>query len=99
MAIAVDCFSKWVEIKPLPSKHSFRVAEWFYNDVLARWGKPKFVRSDNGTEWGSVFALLLQDWGIKHHHITVGNSKANGLVERAIRTIKQIIRKGLSLEP
>lgn len=31
--------------------------------------------------------------GVKHRRITVGNSRANGQVERTIRTIKDVIRK------
>ena len=37
--------------------------------------------------------------GITHHHITPGNSKANGQVERTIRTIKEVIRRGLTESP
>jgi Integrase zinc binding domain/Integrase core domain len=55
LAVAVDVFSKWVEASPLKSKHAFRTCEWFYTSVIARWGRPAFVRSDNGTEWHSEF--------------------------------------------
>jgi len=41
----------------------------------------------------------VQHWGVRHDHITVGNSKANGQVERTIRTIKEVIRKGLTEDP
>ena len=93
LAVAVCTHSKWVEALPIPSKHAFRMAQWFYNNVLARWGRPAFVRTDNGTEWKSEFATLLAQHGIRHLTITVGNSKANGQVERIIRVFKDIIRK------
>ena len=56
------------------------------------------MQSDNGAEWDGAFALLMEQWATKHRHITVGNSKANGQVERTIRSIKTIIRKGLSID-
>ena len=34
-----------------------------------------------------------------HHHITIGNSKANGQVERTIRMLKDSIRCGLTKMP
>jgi transposase InsO family protein len=91
--------SKWVEATPIQSKHAFRTASWLHRDILSRWGKPAWVRTDNGAEWQGVFELLLKDWNIGHNHISVGNSKANGLVERTIRTLKGIIRKGLTDDP
>jgi len=78
LAVAVDCLTKWVEARPIPSKHAFRVADWFYQDILARWGKPDWVRTDNGAEWEGHFGELLQQWGVHHIRTTVGNSKGNG---------------------
>ena len=37
--------------------------------------------------------------GITHRRITVGNSKANGQVERTIRTLKEAIRRGMTRDP
>ena len=51
--------TKWVEATPIPSKHAFRLAEWFYNTILVRWGKPTWIRTDNGAEWEGIFALLI----------------------------------------
>jgi len=56
IAVAMDCLTKWVEVRPLKSKHAFRTAEWLYQDVFARWGKPDWIRTDNGTEWEGVFS-------------------------------------------
>ena len=78
LIVAVDCLTKWVEASPIPSKHSFRCAEWLYSEVFARWSKPDWIRTDNGTEWEGAFSELLAHWGVRHAKITVGNSKANG---------------------
>jgi hypothetical protein len=52
--VAVDPFSKWVEALPLPSKDSWRTARALYK-VLARWGKPAWVTTDNGLEFAGHF--------------------------------------------
>ena len=58
-----------------------------------------FLRTDNGAEFQGSFHRLCKALGIVHHRITVGNSKANGQVERTIRTLKEVIRRGLTKEP
>ena len=85
--VFVDPFSKWVKVFPSPSRHSWRAAQVFYQEVLARWGKPKYVCTDNGTEYAGSFACLCKGMGITLCHITTGNSKGNGQVQRVIRTI------------
>ena len=83
----------------MPSLHSWRAAEFLYDDLLARWGKPCYVQTDNGAEFAGSFAQLCKGLGIVHHHITVGNSKANGQVEWTIRTLKDCIRRSLTKTP
>ena len=43
LLVTVDLFSKWVEIHAMPSLHSWRVAKFLYNDLVARWGKLRYV--------------------------------------------------------
>ena len=58
-----------------------------------------YVQTDNGAEFVGSFAQLCKGLGIVHHHITIGNSKANGQVKRTIRTLKDCIRHGLTKMP
>ena len=74
----MDPFSKWVKIRAVPSLHSWRAAEFLYDDLVARWGKLRYVRTDNGAEFAGSSARPCKGLGIIQHHITVGNSKANG---------------------
>ena len=99
LLVAIDPFSKWVEAEPVPSLHSWRAAEFLYWSIVVRWGKPRYVRTDNGKEFSGSFHRLCTVLGIVHHRITVGNSKANGQVERTIRTLKESIRRGLTRSP
>ena len=86
----MDPFSKWVEIRTVPSLHSWRAAEFLCDDLVARWGKLRYVQTDNGAEFAGSFARLCKGLGIVHHHITVGNSKANGQVKQMIRMLKEL---------
>ena len=65
----------------MPPLHSWRAAEFLYDDLVACWGKPRYVRIDNSAEFAGSFAQLCKGLGIVHHHTTTGNSKANGQVE------------------
>ena len=95
----MDPFSKWVEVCTVPSLHSWRVVEFLYNNLVAHWGKPWYVRTGNGAEFAGSFAWLCKGLGIVHHHITIGNSKANGQVEWMIRMLKDCIQHGLTKVP
>jgi len=96
--IAVDCFSKWVEVGKLPSKHAWRTAEWIMTELICRWGKPSLIRSDNGAEWMAEFKELLARMDVTVLPISVGNSAANGQAERMIRTFKDVVRREGVLE-
>jgi hypothetical protein len=99
LAVGVDPFSKWVEAQPMRTKHAFSTAAWFYGEVVARWGKPEFVRADHGTEWEAEFRGLCRRMGITLRQGAVGNSRANGQAERVIQTLKAVIRRLLDMEP
>ena len=55
LLVTMDPLSKWVENYAATSLHSWRVAEYLYNDVVAHWGKPHYVWMDNGTEFMGSF--------------------------------------------
>ena len=95
----MDPFLKWVEIRTVPSLYSWRAAEFLYDDLVAHWGKLHYIRTDNGAEFAGSFAWLCKGLGIIHHHITIGNSKANRQVKQTIRTLKDCIWCGLTKMP
>lgn len=99
LLVAIDPFSKWVEAVPTPSLNSWRAADFLYQRIITCWGKPRYIRTDNGSEFAGSLHRLCESLGIQHNRITVGNSKANGQVERTIRTLKETIRRGLVRDP
>ena len=91
LLVAMDLFSKWVETHAIPSLHSWRAAEFLYDDLVAHWGKPCYIQIDDSTNFAGSFTWLCKGLGIIHHHTTLGNSKANEQVEWMIRMLKDCI--------
>ena len=49
--VAVDVFSKYVEIQPIKDRTSETVGNWLLDNLIARYGKPRFIRTDGGSEF------------------------------------------------
>ena len=90
--IAIEHFSKHVEVVPLQDKTAARVAAAFA-DVLARFGAPAEVLTDNGTEFSDEFAALLERCFIDHRHTSPGHPQADGAAERVVKVVKEALRK------
>ena len=54
--VAVDCFAKWVEVYPLKSKDIAALVNWFYLHLVVCFGKPRWVRVNQGQEFMGSFA-------------------------------------------
>ena len=91
--IIVDAFSKWIDLVPLTELTASAVAAAFEERVLARFGRPVEVTTDNGSEYKAEFHRLCQDLGIEHRTITAGHPEANGLAERIVQVMKKALRK------
>ena len=91
--VAVDCFTKWVEVGILPSLDSHSTAQWFHDQVICRYGVPGLVRTDRGHEYLGEFNAYLTRLGISHRLITTMNPRANGQIERYNRTLEAGLHK------
>jgi hypothetical protein len=47
--VAVEYFSKWIEVKPLATITSVIVQKFFWQNIVCRFGVPKAITVDNGT--------------------------------------------------
>ena len=100
LLIAMDPFSKWVEINaPCPhyivgGRPSSYTMTWLPVGASRTTSRPTMALSCAGS-----FAQLCKGLGIIHLHITIGNSKANRQVEWMIRMLKDCIQRGLTKAP
>ena len=63
---------------------------------FARYRYPDKVVSDNGPQFScNEFTTFPRTWQFEHCTISPGNSKANGKVESAVKTVKRLLPKAL----
>lgn len=91
--VVVDYFSRYFEVAKLTSTTSEAVIEHF-KSIFARHGIPEVVRSDNGPQFVSeYFQKFSRTWGFSHITSSPRFPQSNGEAERAIRTIKGLLKK------
>ena len=78
---------------PLKELIAEAVAAAFKERVLARFGRPVEVTTDNGAENKAEFHQLCGELGIDHRLITPGHPEANGMAERIVGVMKKALRK------
>jgi transposase InsO family protein len=91
--VAVEAFTKYVEVVPIPNNKAETMAYSFLHSVLARYACPAQVVTDNGVEYEGQFDQLLQDCMIDHRHSSPAHPQANGQAEKAVHIVKTGIMK------
>ncbi len=64
--VAIDHYSKWCEAKVVADHGAKTATRFLEDDIIYRYGVPKFVLTDNGGEWVAEFDLMCKDYGIQH---------------------------------
>ena len=57
-------------------------------NLICRYGVPHHIVTDNGVQFQTETAELLQRYGIKHHKSSLYQPQANGAVEAANKNVK-----------
>ena len=87
-----DYFSKWTEAYPLKNHTAQTVADVLVEQFVARFGVMRSLHSDQGREFESdLIAELCKLLGIHKTRTVPYNPKSDGLVERANRTVVQML--------
>jgi ribonuclease HI len=98
--VAVEYFSKWIEAKPLATITSVTVQKFFWQNIVCRFGVPKAITVDNGTQFDAeAFKEFCDQIGTKIHFASVRHPESNGLVERANGIIMTGIMKLIFNQP
>ena len=86
----MDRFTRYTEVIPLQYITAEAVADAYIDNWLCRYGPPKEVLSDNGTQFTSqVFNLVQKLSNVKHKFASPYHPQCNGLIERFHRFLKQ----------
>ena len=83
----------WPEWRALRVETGRTLAAFIFEDLLCRWGAVEEIVTDNGTAFVAALDTLADRYGIRHIRISAYNSRANGIVERQHRTIRESLVK------
>ena len=90
--VAVDCYSRYPEIELLENKTASNVIIHL-KSIFARHGIPEEMMSDNMPFASQEFTNFGRDWGIKLTTSSSNFPQSNGQSERAVQTLKRILKK------
>lgn len=91
--VLVDAYSKWVEIASMMSTTAETVVKRLRR-VFATHGLPDVLVSDNGPQLTSApFQTYLARHGIRHALVAPYCLVGNGLAERTVRSVKEVLTK------
>jgi hypothetical protein len=83
LLVAIDKFSKWIEVRPLTGIGSEQAVAFFTN-IIHRFGVPNFIITDNGMHFTrKKFLNFCEGHHIRVDWATVAHPMTNGQVERA----------------
>jgi transposase InsO family protein len=93
LLVILDRFSKLTRTIPMRTTTSLAVAKAFCTHWCFAYGPPKFLLSDNGTQFTAKFFIeVCRELGIAKVFTTAYSPQTNGQVERFNRTILSALR-------
>lgn len=93
--LIVDYYSNYVEVAELNNITSSSIIRSM-KEIFSRHGIPEIVISDNGRQYSSrEFKSFASEWGFEHVTSSPNYPQANGKSERAVQTIKALLRKSM----
>ena len=93
--LVVDYFSRFIEIAKLTSTTALSVMNYL-SSLFARHGVPEEFVSDGSPPYSSnELAKFFQRLGVYHNFSSPKYSQGNGGAERAVQTVKSLLKKAL----
>jgi len=90
--VMVDRFSKLVSFVALNKQDEKSVVDAIKEQWIYRFGKPKSFLTDRGKIFeGKLMRLLAEKFGIKQEFASPYQHQSNGLAERSIRTLRDMV--------
>jgi hypothetical protein len=93
--MAIDKFTKWIEVKPVTCSKADRVLD-FMDELVHRYGLPNRIIIDLGSNFNNhQFWEYCENSGIDIRYVSVAHPRANGQVERANGLVLDALKKRL----
>ncbi|GJR16134.1 reverse transcriptase domain-containing protein [Tanacetum coccineum] len=89
----IDYFTKWIEAKPLVRITRKEVIRFVMDNIICRFRLPLIIVTDNGAQLvNDPFKSWCERFKIHQMNTAVAHPQANGLVERANRSLMEGIK-------
>jgi len=77
--VAIDCFTKWVEVASYANVTRKMVVKFIKKELICRYGIPERIITDNATNLNNQMMLeLCEEFKIKHHNSSPYRPKMSG---------------------
>ncbi|MCO5604957.1 hypothetical protein L7F22_059132 [Adiantum nelumboides] len=92
--VATDYVTKWIEAKASRKANAITTAKFLFENIIARFGCPFEIVSDNGTHFiNEVIKELTSNFMISHHKSTPYYPQANSQAESTNKTLISVLTK------
>lgn len=79
LIVAIDYFTKWIEAKALVKIITNQITQFFWEDVICRYGLPRIMVADNGKQFNNEeFSKYCHHYGIYLRFTSVAHPQDNG---------------------
>ncbi|GKD27849.1 reverse transcriptase domain-containing protein, partial [Tanacetum coccineum] len=96
LIVAIDYFTKWIKAKAVATITGNQVKKFVWDNIVCRFGPPWEIISDNGKQFrDNPFKDWCKKLCIRQCFTSVKHPQANGLVERANRSLGEGIKARL----
>ncbi|GJW42845.1 reverse transcriptase domain-containing protein [Tanacetum coccineum] len=96
LIVAIDYFTKWIEAKAVATITGNQVKKFVWDNIVCRFGLPWEIILDNGKQFrDNPFKDWCEKLCIRQCFASVKHPQANGLVERANRSLGEGIKARL----
>lgn len=86
--VAIDYYPRWIEVKALGSITSKQVQDFFWEDIVCRYGIPKIMITDNKKQFSTKsFKEFDLELRVEQRFVLVAHVQTNGLAKVTNRTI------------
>jgi hypothetical protein len=92
--VAMDYFTKWVEVMPTFDNTRKTVALFIFNHIITRFGIPQDIFTDHGSHFRNfMMSELTEKLGLRHEKSTPYYPQANGQVEAINKVLITMLRR------
>lgn len=92
--VAIDYFSKWVEVMPLKELKKKTMVNFIRSNIIYQYEVSWYIIIDNGKPfYNKLMSKHYKRFGFKQHNSYIYNALVNGLAKAFNKTIFKLLKK------